>query len=339
MSARRMWRDEHGMWPNLLALGYILLTYAGGWLALIHGSLWSWPLGVLAVAHGMVIAAYLLHDCAHNALFVSTAHNTRLGKWLNVVTGTCYGTYEDLRHKHMRHHIDNCDLVAFDYRAWLKARPRLHRCIRALEWAYVPAVELLMHGMQIAAPFLFESKRAQRSRVVRVVLLRGTVFLLLLWFAPLAVLGYAIAYMLFITCLRFMDSFQHNYDIVHTLDDAGFIPPYKGNREYEETHTYSNLLSTRWPALNLLTLNFAYHNAHHKKPTLAWHRLPALHGTLYAEACPQQLRFSDQLRCFHRHRVPRVLAEEYGSETDDVRSSLQQGRAVGVNALSFLTAF
>ena len=33
--------------------------------------------------------------------------------------------------------------------------------------------------------------------------------------------------------------------------------------------------------LNLLLLNFSYHNAHHERPIEPWYRLPALHARLY----------------------------------------------------------
>ena len=333
---KNIWRDE-GMLPNTLAIGYVLLTYFGGWALLCVGTWWSLALGVLAVAHGMTIAAYLLHDCGHNTLCKKVEHNTRIGRWMNVITGSHYGTYEDMRYKHMRHHVDNCEPVAFDYRAWLVERPALHKVVRGLEWCYIPGVELIMHGMLIAAPFVYESKKAQRGRVIRVTLLRFSVFALLIWFAPLAALGYAVAYCLFLTFLRFMDSFQHNYEIFYTLDTTDAKPPYKGNREYEEHNTYSNLISARWPWLNLLALNFSYHNAHHTKPNTAWYRLPAFHHSLYSDSCPQQLSMWGQVKSFHQHRVGRVLAEEYG--TADVCETVRDGKAVGVNALSFLTAF
>lgn len=333
---KNIWRDE-GMVPNTLAIGYVLLTYFGGWALLFVSTWWSLPLGVLAVAHGMTIAAYLLHDCGHNALCKKVEHNTVIGRWMNVITGSHYGTYEDMRYKHMRHHVDNCEPVAFDYRTFITKRPLLHKIIRGLEWCYIPAVELLMHTMLIAAPFMYESKKAQRGRVLRITLLRFSLFALVVWFAPWAALGYAVAYCLFLTFLRFMDSFQHNYEIFYTLDTPDAKPPYKGVREYEEANTYSNLISSRWPWLNLLALNFSYHNAHHTKPNMAWFRLPAFHQQIYAGQCPQQLSVWGQVKSFHRHRVARVLAEEYG--TADVRDTVRDGKAVGVNALSFLTAF
>jgi fatty acid desaturase len=336
-SVHRLLRDPDGLWPNLMAIAYVLLGYCGGWWALFQGSVPLFIAGVVLLAHAMAISAYLMHDCGHNAIFLDTAHNTRLGRWLNVICGSSYGTYEDMRYKHMRHHVDNCEPVTFDYRAWLQRHPVAHRLVNALEWAHVPAVELLMHGMQIAAPFAWAHKRAQRARVLRVAAVRFTLFTLLLWFAPAVAGGYVLAYLLFLTFLRFFDNFQHSYEIFYQLDDASFRPPQKGNREYEETHTYTNLVSSRWPWLNLLALNFPYHNAHHTRPTLGWHKLPALHAGLYPDGCAQQLGFRPQFVCFHRHRVARVLAEHYG--TGDVVQQLRERDAVGVNALSFLVAF
>lgn len=336
-SVRTLLRDPTSLWPNMAAVGYILLGYFGGWWALFQENHYLFIAGVIAIAHGMTIAAYLMHDCGHNSIFKDTELNSRLGRWLNVICGSNYGTYEDMRYKHMRHHVDNCEPVTFDYRSWLKQHPLVHKAVNLLEWAYIPAVELIMHAMQIVAPFIYEDKRDQRGRVIRVTLIRFSLFALIIWLSPMAALGYVLAYLLFITFLRFMDNFQHSYEIFYRLSDPTFVPPLKGNTEYEQSHTYTNLLSHRWPWLNLLALNFSYHNAHHAKPTLSWHRLPALHASLYPENCPQQLTFWPQLVSFHRHRVSRVLSEHYGE--DDVATQLRKREAVGVNALSFLTAF
>jgi acyl-lipid omega-6 desaturase (Delta-12 desaturase) len=336
-SVRSLLRDPQGLRPNSAAIGYILLTYTGGWWALLQGNPWLFIPGVLAIAHGMSIAAYLMHDCGHNAIFKKTEHNSLLGRWLNMICGSNYGTYEDMRYKHMRHHVDNCEPVTFDYRSWLKKHPLMARLISALEWAYIPAVEFLMHGMQIIAPFIYADKKAQRARVIRVAVVRFSIFLSIAWLAPMAAFGYVLAYILFITFLRFMDNFQHSYQIFYRLNDPSFVPPLKGNREYEEANTYSNLISSRWPWLNLLALNFSYHNAHHTKPTLGWYKLPELHESLYHGDCPQQLTFWPQLVSFHQHRVARIQSEHYGE--DNVVMQLSKNQAVGVNALSFLVAF
>jgi fatty acid desaturase len=238
----------------------------------------------------------------------------------------------------MRHHVDNADPLAFDYRGLLKRHPWLERSVFALEWLYIPAVELLMHGMLMIAPFVYASKRDQRGYLLRVLLLRGVLFAGLLWWSPRAVVAYCFAYLLLLTFLRFMDAYQHNYEILINLDDQNAIFPHKGDRDYEEHNTYTNLISARWPWLNLLALNFSYHNAHHTRPVAPWYQLPALHRELYGEGDYGQAIFlQEQLRSFHRNRLARIYSETYGEF--DVPEALHKSEAVGANGLNFLTAF
>lgn len=330
-------RDPEGAHYTAAALLYVTITYIGGWIAIFQNSAAINALGVIALAHGMFIAAYLIHDCGHNAIFLSTERNAYLGKALNWIAGGCYGRYEDIRYKHMRHHVDNYDPVVWDYRSFLKRHPALETVVKAAEWAYIPAIEIMMHGMLVAAPWCIESKRAQRKRVLRVLAIRGTLLAVVFLLSPLAFVLYVIAQLLLLTALRFMDCYQHNYEVVFNLDEKGVEIPHRGDTEYEQRNTYSNLLSARFPVLNLLALNFCYHNAHHQKPTLGWYRLPALHAQMYPEVEPQVLGFLEQVRAFHKHRVARIYAEDYGD--DEVKKSLDEGRAVGADALSFLTAF
>lgn len=330
-------RDPEGAHYTAAALLYIAITYIGGWIAIFQDSAAVNAIGVIALAHGMFIAAYLIHDCGHNAIFLSTERNAYLGEVLNWITGGCYGRYEDIRYKHMRHHVDNYDPVVWDYRSFLKRHPLLEAVVKAAEWAYIPAVEIMMHGMMVAAPWCIESKRAQRKRVLWVLAVRGTLLAVVFLLSPLAFVLYVIAQLLLLTALRFMDCYQHNYEVVFNLDEKGVEIPHRGDTDYEQRNTYSNLLSARFPVLNLLALNFCYHNAHHQKPTLGWYRLPALHAQMYPEVEPQVLGFLEQARAFHKHRVARIYAEDYGN--DEVKKSLHEGRAVGADALSFLTAF
>jgi len=330
-------RDPAGAHYTVLVLLYIAAAYVGGWIALFQHSIALNALGVLALAHSMLISAYLLHDCGHNAVFMSSKSNAALGKVLNWIIGSCYGRFEDIRYKHMRHHVDNYDPVVWDYRSFLKRHPRLESVVRAAEWAYIPAVEIMMHTMLVIAPWCIESKRAQRGRTLKVLLIRGALLAILLALNPVAFLLYALAQLLLLSALRFMDCYQHNYEVIFNLDDKNTVFPHKGDVEYEQRNTYSNLLSSRFPILNLLVLNFCYHNAHHEKPTLGWYRLPELHRQMQPTVEAQTLGFAEQARAFHKHRLGRIHAEEYGA--DEVKASLKSGRAVGVDALSFLTAF
>lgn len=330
-------RHPDALVPTLIATGYAVLGWLAGLAMLISASHWlPLVLGTLLLAHAMVIAAYMLHECAHNAVFKRPEHNARLGRALNWLTGGCYGAYEDVRHKHMRHHVDNADVVAYDYRGFLGRHSRMLRVVQALEWAYVPAVELLMHGMQILAPFVDPNRAAQRDRVLRALALRGGAFIALILWAPQAAALYVVAYLLFLTVLRFMDAFQHNFELLVGLDQKEPAPR-KGDRDYEQSHTFSNPISMRYPLLNALTLNFAYHNAHHERPTLPWYKLPGLHADLYSDAETEAvIPFRQQLLAYHRNRVPRVLALDSG---DDYRTKMQDGQGVGAAGVSFLTAF
>lgn len=333
---KRIWRYEDGRWLNLLALAYVLFGYVGGFVIILVAPVWASAAGVLLLGHSMVIAAYLIHECAHNTIFASAANNERLGKGLNWITGGCYGDYAALQHKHFRHHVDKADVVAFDYRSALKQRPLLLRVMLALEWMYVPALDIMMHTLQIVLPFVRPAYSHNRARMVRVLLIRGGLFVLLLFYSPLAALLYALAYFLMMHVLRFMDAFQHTYEIFETLERERGAEARQFDREFEHANTYSNLISHAHPWLNLLVLNFCYHNAHHFKQAVPWHRLPALHRELYGDDDSQLIPFRNQLYSYHRNRLARL--------TNDFDERPREGEGkgrdfVGVVGVNFLTAF
>lgn len=326
--------------PNLLVLGHAFGGYTLGLYLLTREAPAANAAGVLLLGHAMIIAAYLVHECAHNTLFDSNADNARLGKVLMWLCGASYCTYEDIRHKHFRHHVDRADVVAFDYRPLLARRPQLVRVLHALEWLYIPAFDLLMHLLVIVLPFTLAQRRARRGHVLRVLAARVLFFAVLAWYAPRVLLLYPLAYGLMLHVLRFMDAFQHTYEVDDSLDRPRPAAP-RFDAAYEHRNTFTNLHSTRHPWLNLLTLNFGYHNAHHDRPNQPWHRLPALQRELYGngdDPTGQGLPFANQLRAYHRHRVHRLL------NTDDADAGIAQqpwtGRGrdfVGVDGVSFLT--
>jgi fatty acid desaturase len=322
-------------WPSLLAILYTLVGWPAGIWLLTRPAIALNGIGVLLTAHALIFSAYLIHDCAHNAIFPSRAGNDRLGTVMSWINGACLADYSRLQTKHLRHHSDRLDVLTFDYRAALREFPAwTRRGVLLLEWAYIPAVELLMRAMVIAAPFQSGNAR-ERVRMVLVLAVRIGLFTMLAYVALRAVLLYALAYGLFLTTLRFMDAFQHTYEVFvsRSLDAAAADP--RRDLRYEYENTYSNLLSERWGWLNVLVLNFPYHNAHHVRPGVPWHRLPALHRSLYDARDRQVITCSELLGSYHRHRVIRILAPDYGSVApvgDRVSGFLG---AVGV---SFLTA-
>jgi fatty acid desaturase len=161
-------------------------------------------------------------------------------------------------------------------------------------------------------------------------------FALLGWVSLKALLLYAVSYMIMLHALRFTDAYQHTYDAFAVLEE-GEIPNDKvRDRDYEQANTYSNLVSVAQPWLNLLLLNFSYHNAHHERPIVPWHELPKLNAQLFAPAYVQTIPMAELLRGYHRDRVARILSDDYG-----VVAKAGANRAagfLGAAGVSFLTA-
>jgi len=324
-----------GLWPNLFALLYIVLAYSGGFFLITQDVITLNFFGSVLLAHSMVIAAYMVHECAHNTIFSRNKMNARLGAVLNWFTGACYSDYEDIRHKHFRHHMDRADVVAFDYRPRFAAHPLLLKIMQLLEWLYIPAVEIVMHLLVLVVPFILPSRRHLRARVLTVLLLRATLFAGLIAYAPGVALFYPLAYLLFLTVMRFMDAHQHTYELFPTLEQARGDEAKQFDREFEQRNTFSNILSTTHPWLNLLVLNFGYHNAHHLKPIMPWYRLPALHREAFGQDCAQALPIGNLFRAYHSFRVPRML----NADPSDSGVSKRKGvNFIGVDGVSFLTA-
>jgi fatty acid desaturase len=322
-------------WPDFLVIAYTFLGWGLGVCLLTSASPGLNALGVLLTAHTLIYSGYLIHECVHHTVLGSMRANDRLGMLLSWLNGACLADYQRLKKKHLRHHADRLDVVTFDYRAALTASPAwIQRAVLVLEWAYVPVVELMMRGMIIAFPF-HDGTVGERARTLVLLTIRILFFLGLALISIKAVLLYALSYLLFLHVLRFLDAFQHTYDVFPSRSLAPAPADPKRTRQYEYENTYSNLLSERWGWLNLLVLNFPYHNAHHERAGESWHRLPALHRSLFGGKDPQVITCRELARSYHRHRVTRVMANDYGSvAARGARASAFLG-AVGV---SFLTA-
>lgn len=329
-----LFRHPGGALPNLLAIAYAFAGWATGVWLLTRSDFAYNTIGVLLTAHALVYSAYLIHECAHHTIFAVPADNDRLGAILSWLNGACFATYAGLKEKHLRHHADRLDIVTFDYRAVLNRAPEwVRRCVLALEWAYVPAVEILIRGLVIAAPFLYGTTQ-DRLRVIAIFVIRASLFAVLAWISVKALLLYVLAYLLFMSVMRFMDAFQHTYDVFPTLSLEPAPADLRRDRKYEYENTYSNLVSIGHPWLNLLVMNFPYHNAHHTRPAVPWHELPALHRALYGDKDRQVMPCRILLASYHKHRVARVFATDYGSvDADGDRAGGYIG-AIGVNFLT-----
>ncbi|KAJ8601871.1 hypothetical protein CTAYLR_002686 [Chrysophaeum taylorii] len=284
--------------------------------------------------HGRTIAAYLVHECAHSSVFYEPAWNTRLGVFALWVCGCPYVDFQHIKALHLAHHRDRADTTSFDYQAELEALPRLIPIVLALEYCFVPAVETLIHLRIALYP---PQKRCSMTAAC------GSAVLVALWAfiwrkGGWPALGrHCLAAALLIHFLSIHDAFQHTFDVI-TPDDVNYVPgPGARTAEYEDKNTYSNLVSARYPAINLLSLNFGFHNAHHKKPMAPWYDLPEIHAKYYGVDTPQVLPFADIVHTWIHNRVRRVLEPDYGV----VGTLGTPGRAdafVGALGVSFLTA-
>lgn len=335
MSKTSLFRYKDGAAPNAAALLYAAAGYGAGLWLITAPSLAANLLGTLLVAHALVIAAYFIHEFAHGSIFAKPQANDRAGEIAAWITGACFASYAGLKEKHLRHHADRLDVVTFDYRDFLRRQPGwVMRLVLALEWAYIPAVELIMHGFVIVSQFTGRNP-ARKRRALLMLASRLAFFALLAGVAAKALLFYAAAYLIFLQVLRFMDAFQHTYDVYAAHDLAPTPAALVRDRAYEHANTYSNVLSVSNPLLNLLTLNFAYHNAHHARPAVPWHELPGLHGKLYGNDHTQILTARELLGSYHRNRLRRVTDPDYGAVASEGDRAAGFVGAVGV---SFLTA-
>jgi len=331
--APKLWREPAGALPNSLALGYSVLGYIAGFFLMASNEWVFAAAGVLLVTHAMVIAAYLIHEAAHYTLFSSPAHNRLAGEAMSWIAGSAYASFDRIRHLHLRHHRDRADVTCFDYKAFVRARPRLRRALVALEWAHFPAVEMLMHLQVIMRPFIERGQRRHLPGVATVLAVRMMMFATLAYISVQAALLYLVAYSLLLTVLNFFDAFHHTFEQYFVDADAA-VPMNGRDRTYEQAHTYSNVVSVRWPWVNRLTLNFGYHNAHHERAAVPWYRLPELNRELFGAQSRELLPLSELWRTFHRNRVRRVMDDDYGEVGEG------RGRAdgfVGAHGVSFLT--
>lgn len=334
----RYFRYQDGVLPNVGALATVLLGYPLG-VVLLTQPLWSLrAAGCALVTLTLIWSAYIIHECAHQTIFKTAAANRRWGTLMTWINGSCYARFDDLRRKHMRHHVERADVITFDVQAFLRRSPAwLRRLVLFLEWAYVPAVELLMRGVVMALPFQAGGNSRARLRILAIFTVRTAAFAALGWIAPVALVLYAVCCLVFITVLRFGDCFQHTYDAYSISDDTPVPDDKVRDKTYEQANTYSNIVGVAHPVLNMLWLNFGFHNAHHDKPALPWHRLPQLHRKLYGGQHEQVLPVATLLKSFHRNRVRRVLSSNYG----EVLPASAQNRAddfLGAVGVSFLTA-
>ena len=314
---------------NWLAIAYTFLAYLGGLALLLASNGWLNVVGTVLLTHGLIYSAYLSHEFMHSTIFSSRSWNAgvcTLMLWLN---GSCYARFHDLALRHIAHHIDRVDFSVFD----INDLPRLLKWgLLALEWCYIPAIAFWLRWRSIVEVWMNPDRHDERVRVAAILLIRGSFFAVLGWFSPKALVLYFVAYIGMITVLRLMDAFQHTYEVF----PVGTPVP-KRDRTHEQENTFSTLLSLRYRWLNVLLLNFGYHNAHHDLMKCPWHSLPDLDRALFRGDEVHYIPLSQQLWNYHRFRITRIFSGQ-GQAADENRNPTPDTfyGAIGVSLLVLL---
>ena len=332
-------KTKQSILPNVLAFLMATVGYGIGVWMLFADSWWANIAGVLLTAQSLIISAYLLHEFSHGSIFKKPNINRRWGILMTWINGSCYSTFEEIRSKHRHHHVYRADVLTFNVQHLMRDMPSFARnSIKVLEWAYVPALEILMHFLVIILPFIKPEWHYKRLRLTGIIAVRVSLFALMVSVSLKALLSYLLAYGIMLTALRFADAFQHTYDVFlesQLAQNSGNITDGKRrDRAYEQANTYSNLTSMQYPWLNLIFLNFPYHNAHHEKPIMQWFQLPQLHAELFGESkLLPVVPMSTLLLAYHKHRITRLQSDDYGALTNDSANAF-----IGAAGVSFLTA-
>ena len=308
----KLFRYQDGRLINSLLFCYLLAGLALVCMTLANGfSGWQHIVPSFAVSiyltHLLVLCAYLVHELMHNSIFASARANKSLGIPLLWLLGSSYLSYELLKEKHFRHHVEKVDSLSFDLNRWIEKYPFIRNMVFLGQRLHLPAAELVSHWLSNFSPFFQPARHKHRVRVILTLLSRIAFYAVLYSISVSLFFVFIVALHATYLVLAFMDAYQHTYDVSYSLDASR-----KKNaltRDYEEKNTYTNLLSSRWPWLNLLVLNFSYHNVHHWKSGEPWYRLPKLHKQRYPEVCEQEVAFENQLSYFHKHRVERVKVD------------------------------
>jgi fatty acid desaturase len=328
---------------NIGAIAYTLILYSLGLWLIVEPDFVTDVLGVLAIVHALVFSALLTHELIHDNLFKHKSQNAFWGQVMTWINGACYVPYARLVHHHFKHHVHHADFVPVNIQAGISQLPPLvKKTLVALEWAYFPAIEFWLRWRNFVAPFK-QKNMARKIRTLLVFALRLLGFTLLAVLSPKAIPLYALAYVCFINIMRFVDAFQHTYIY---LIEGEEIP--QRDRRYEESNTFSNLISSKHPWLNLLLLNFVYHNAHHYNMRCPWHALPQLHselyGELYGDTQGNILPFAQLVKNYHKFRLQRLIDEQENEQGDaqkeqpkEATSSINIESLIGGIGVSLLT--
>ncbi len=323
---------------NILAILYTLSSYGIAIGLILLPSGWLNVIGVILLTHTLTISAYLAHECMHGNVFSNMLWNAVGGNLMLWLNGSCYIRFRELMRMHIAHHVNRIDYCRFDIAAFLQSIPApLRLTFLGLEWLYFPSLAFLLRIGLMLAPFRQTERKDERLRVTLIALVRGFLFTVLGIVSFKALVLYFLAYIGMTHILRFMDAFQHTYE---SLPVGVPLPKHiqqvspEEARAYEQANTFSNIISNRYRWLNLLLLNFGYHNAHHELMKCPWYHLPELDRELYFSNKNHYITLLELLGNYHRFRLSRIFTGQ--GETVENQGNRQLETFYGAIEVSFL---
>ncbi|MEG3437143.1 fatty acid desaturase [Pannus brasiliensis CCIBt3594] len=319
---------------NILGILYIVFTYLSGILLFFSSDLLVNFFGVILLTHSLILSAYMTHEFIHNTVFKNKTANQIFSNLMLWINGSCYFGFSELQKLHIAHHRDKVDISPFNSAEFLDRTP-FKPVILALEWFHFPSIALWLRGRQIFLPFFREDLQQARVSVFTFLAIRVTLFSILAYFSIKALFLYFISFIGMVIVLQFMDAFQHTYEVISTEQSPETIATIVRSRDsiYEQENTFSTLLSRRFWLLNLLLLNFGYHNAHHAIMNCPWYNLRRLDEELYPRESAYHFTFFPLLKNYHRFRIRRLF-EGQGKAIESDRQTLEQFYgAIGVSFL------
>ena len=326
----RSYISREKLFWNEIAIIYSFIGYVGGIALLLIANVWLNTLGVILLTHSLIYSAYLSHEFMHGTIFKERRRNVIFGQLMLWMNGGCYYGFQALTLQHVAHHTDRVDVFTFDIPDEIQKLPAsIRKIIFALEWCYIPVIAFWARWQRIIKDW---RKPEQVKQISFVFIIRLIAFLFLGILSSKALLLYFLSYMGMITVLRFVDAFQHTYEAF----PVGTKLP-KRDRDHEQLHTYSNLISYRYPWLNLLILNFGYHNAHHAVMKCPWHSIQELDAELAQNKGINYISLSQQLFSYHAYRVTR-LNKGQGDATG-VMGDRDYEKFYGAVDVSFITLY
>lgn len=318
---------------NAIAITFTLTGYLGGitLLTLPNGGFNA--LGIIFLTYSLLLSAYLSHEFMHGSIFKKRRWNVAFGKIMLWLNGGCYYGFETLTLLHIAHHLDRADIITFDIPKAIEAQPlAIRKAILTLEWLYFPVTAFWSRWQGITAHWRNSKRSQERLEIIKMLVIRGGLFGILGLFYLKALLLYFLSYIGMITVLRWMDAFQHTYE--------GFPPGTKLPKRdiaHEQINTFSTLFSQRYSWLNLLLLNFGYHNAHHAVMKCPWHSLHELNQQLVKNQNIRYVSLREQLINYHRFRITRLIKGQ--GEAIDNDGNPNFAIFYGAIDVSFLTVY